>query len=66
VIKELPDDHFATEARFSLAAVLEEQERLRESLKILVELEDDYPNRDALERKKTQVEERIKKKKRAI
>jgi TolA-binding protein len=66
VIKEFPDTQFATEARFSLASVLEEQERLRESLKILVELETVYPNRDALERKKAQVEERIKKKKRAI
>lgn len=66
VIKDFPDDLFATEARFSLASVLEEQERLRESLKILVELEPVYPNLDALKRKKAQVEERIKKKKRAI
>jgi TolA-binding protein len=66
IIEELPDDHFATEARFSLASVLEEQGRLRESLKILVELETSYPNPDAVEQKKVQVEERIKKKKRAI
>lgn len=66
VIKELPDDPFATEARFSLASVLEEQERLRESLKILIELEGTYPNPEAVARKKAQVEERIKKKKRAI
>ncbi|MBE0500480.1 MAG: tetratricopeptide repeat protein [Desulfuromonadales bacterium] len=66
VIKDLPEDQFATEARFSLAAVLEEQERLMESLKILVELDNIYPNPEALERKKSQVEERIKNKKRAI
>ena len=66
VIKDFPEDQFATGARFSLASVLEEQERLRESLKILIELENVYPNPDAVARKKAQVEERIKKKKRAI
>lgn len=66
VIEDFSGDPFATEARFSLASVLEEQERLRESLKILEELEKDYPNPEALARKKEQVEERIKKKKRAI
>ncbi len=66
VIKDLPDDPFATEALFSLASVLEEQERLREALKILNDLEAIYPNADAVERKKAQVEERIKLKKRAI
>ena len=66
VIKDLPEDPFAIEARFSLASVLEEQERLRESLQILIELESVYPNPDAVARKKAQVEERIKKKKRAI
>lgn len=66
VIKDLPDDPFAIEAQFSLASVLEEQERLRESLKILNELEGVYPSPDAVVRKKAQVEERIKKKKRAI
>ena len=66
VIKDLPDDPFAIEARFSLASVLEEQGRLRESLQILTELENVYPNSDAVARKKAQVEERIKKKKRAI
>lgn len=66
VIKDIPDDPFATEARFSLASVLEEQERLRESLKILVDLEKVYPNPEVVARKKAQVEERIKKKKKAI
>lgn len=66
VIKDLPDDPFATEALFSLASVLEEQERLREALKILNNLEGVYPNADAVEQKKAQVEERIKTKKRAI
>lgn len=66
IIKDLPEDLFAIEARFSLASVLEEQERLREALKILVELEGVYPSTEAVSRKKAQVEERIKKKKRAI
>jgi len=66
LVKEAPDSPFGVEARFGLASVLEEQERLRESLQELKTLEGVYPNPEVLARKISQVEERIKKKKRAI
>lgn len=66
LVKETPDTPFGIEARFGLASVLEEQERLRESLNELKALEGIYPKEDVLARKVEQVEERIKKKKRAI
>jgi TolA-binding protein len=66
LLKEKPDDPFAVETKFSLASVLEEQERLRESLKVLQELVGIYPAADVLQRKIEKIEERIKKKKRAV
>ena len=66
ILKEKPDDPFAVETKFSLASVLEDQERLRESLKVLQELEGIYPAPEALKRKIEKVEDRIKKKKRAV
>jgi len=66
ILKEKPDDPFAVETRFSLASVLEDQERLRESLKVLQDLEGIYPAPEALKRKIEKVEDRIKKKKRAV
>jgi len=66
LVKETPDSPFGIEARFGLASVLEEQERLRESLKELQALEGIYSKPEVLARKIAQVEDRIKKKKRAI
>lgn len=66
VIEAYPDDPFALEARFGLATVLEEQERLRESLTVLQKLKGIYPKEDALAKRIEQVEERIRKKKKAI
>ncbi len=66
ILKEKPGDPFAIEAKFGLATVLEDQERLRESLRVLKELVGIYPAPEALQRKIEKVEERIKKKKRAV
>jgi len=66
LIKEGPDTTFGIEARFALAETLEQMERLRESRRILEELQGLYPNQEALEQKLEQVNERISKKKRAI
>lgn len=66
ILKQKPDDGFAIETKFSLASVLEDQERLRESLKVLKALEGIYPAPEALQRKIEKIEERIKKKKRAV
>jgi len=66
LVKASPDSPFGIEARFGLAAVLEEQERLNEALEQLQSLVGVYPNPELLQRKVSQVEERIKKKKRAI
>jgi len=61
-----PSSAYAIEARFGLATTLEEGEELREALKELVALRGNYPNAEALEKKIAQVEERIRKKKKAI
>jgi len=66
VIEDWQGDPYALEASFGLATVLEEQEELVESLKILEELAGSYPKQDILERKTQQVRERIAKKKKAI
>ncbi len=66
VIEGWPDSPYALEASFGLATVLEEQEELREALKILEELAGIYPKQDILKKKTEQVQERIKKKKKAI
>jgi len=66
ILKEKSEDPFAIETKFGLASVLEEQGRLRESLKLLKELEGTYPAPEALQHKIKTVEERIKKKKRAV
>ena len=66
ILKEKPDDRFAVETKFSLASVLEEQERLRESLSVLQELVGIYPSAETLQKKIEKIEERIMKKKRAV
>lgn len=66
VIERWPEAPFSIEARFTLGKVLEEQERLKESLRIFEELRGSYSNQVALEKKITQVKDRIKKKKKAI
>jgi len=66
VIADWPDSPYALEASFGLATVLEEQEELLESLKILEELAGIYPKQDILKKKTDQVRERIEKKKKAI
>ena len=66
VIRDWPDDPFAIEARFGLAAVLEDGERLLDALKVLEQLRGVYPNPEILQKRIEQVEERIRKKKKAI
>ena len=66
VIETWPNDPFSIEARFTLGEVLEEQARLKESLRIFEELEGAYSNQEVLEKKTIQIRERIKKKKKAI
>jgi TolA-binding protein len=66
VIEKFPNERFALEAQMGLAAVLEDQDRLREALKILEGLEGVYPHHEALDKKLEQVRERIIKKKKAI
>jgi TolA-binding protein len=65
-MQDWPDSSYAIEARFGLAVVLEEQEKLLEALKILEELDGIYPKQDILKKKIDQVRERIAKKKKAI
>ncbi len=66
VMQDWPESPYAIEASFGLATVLEEQEELREALKILEELDGIYPKQDILKRKTDQVRERIEKKKKAV
>ena len=57
-----PQNPYAVEARFGLATVLEERERLREALAILEELRGVYPNQPALTRRIEHLKGRIDKK----
>lgn len=66
VVETWPEAPYTVEARFALAEVLEEQERLTESLTVFEKLKGEYPNPQALEKKLSQVRERIRKKKKAI
>lgn len=61
-----PGHRFSIEAKFHLAGVLEEQDYLQQSLTILKQLKGHYPQPDILAQRTHQVEERIRKKKRAI
>jgi TolA-binding protein len=54
-----PNSPYAVEARFGLAAVLEERERLREALAILEELQGVYPNPEALAQRIEHLRQRI-------
>ncbi len=66
VSERWPESSYALEARFGLATSLEEREELREALGVLEALRGVYPNAEALEKKLAQVQERIRKKKKAI
>ncbi len=66
VIHNWPKDPFALEARFGLAGALEEGEHLVDALKVLKDLRGVYPNTEILEQRIAQVQERIRKKKKAI
>lgn len=61
-----PGHRYAIEARFHLAGVLEAQEFLQRALTILKELQGVYPQPDILAGRMQQVEDRIRKKKKAI
>jgi len=61
-----PESRFATEARFQLASVYVEQELLQKALGILEGLRGQYPDPEALQLRIERVEERIRKKKKAI
>jgi len=66
VSEKWPDSPYAVEARFGLAGVLEEREELKAALEVLQGLRGVYPSSEVLEKRITQVEERIKKKQKAI
>jgi len=61
-----PGHRYAIEARLHLAGVLEEQEYLQQALGVLKELRGIYPQPEILSQRTRQVEERIRKKKKAI
>lgn len=64
VISLWPQSPFALESKFSLATVLEERDELAEAMKVLEELKGSYPNTEMLERRLTQLRERLVNKKR--
>ncbi len=61
VVSRFKGHPVSLEARFSKAAVLEEAGRLKEALKLLKELEDEYPNREVVKIRISSTEERLKK-----
>ena len=54
-----PDSPYALEARFGLATVLEERDRLQEALTILETLRGSYPNQEALAQRIANLEGRL-------
>lgn len=66
VSERWPESTYALEARFGLATSLEEREELREALALLEALQGSYPNAEAVRKKIEQVQERMRKKKKAI
>jgi TolA-binding protein len=66
VVERWPESSYALEAQFGLATSLEEREELREALALLETLQKSYPNTEAVKKKIEQVQERMRKKKKAI
>lgn len=66
VTERWPDSPYAQEAKFGLATTLEERDELREALALLETLQGSYPNVEAVKKKIEQVQERMRKKKKAI
>lgn len=64
VISLWPQSPFALESKFSLATVLEERDELAAAMKVLEELKEIYPNTELLNRRLTQLQERLVNKKR--
>lgn len=64
VMSRWPTSPYAVEARFGLAAVLEERDNFAEALSLLHSLRGEYNNADALARKIEMLELRMKKKQR--
>lgn len=64
VISLWPQSPFALESKFSLATVLEERDELAAAMKVLEELKEIYPNTELLNRRLTQLRERLVNKKR--
>lgn len=64
VMGRWPASPYAVEARFGLAAVLEERDNFAEALSLLHSLRGEYANPEALDRKIEMLELRIKKKQR--
>lgn len=64
VLELWPQSPFALESKFSLATVLEERDELAAAMKVLEELKGSYPNTELLDRRLTQLRERLANKKR--
>jgi len=59
VISLWPQSPFALESKFSLATVLEERDELAAAMKVLEELKGSYPNTELLNRRLTQLRQRL-------
>jgi len=66
VFERWPVSTYALEARYGLATTLEERDELGEALRVLESLKESYPNTEAVAKKIEQVQERMRKKKKAI
>ena len=65
LVDEFPDSNYSVQARFNLAMLLEEDDRLQQALKLYQQLED-YPRPSLLEEKIEHLKKRIAAKKKAI
>lgn len=59
VLSLWPQSPFALESKFSLATVLEERDELAAAMKVLEELKGSYPNTELLNRRLTQLRQRL-------
>ena len=65
MVEEYPDSSFYPEAQYGLAVVLEEQGQLRSALTLLQELQGNYPAPAVLRNRIEQIQQRMKKKRKA-
>lgn len=66
LVNDFPENPLSLEARFEIGSLLARQEKLAKALEIFRNLREEYPREEEINRKIERIEERIRKKKKAI